>query len=243
MKAKLILFCALTALCGNAFAQDIIHTIDGRSIEAKVLEISDDDILYKTFDNLDGPNYRMSVSRVARIVFQNGTEKSFAPADLFASSPYAYGPLEYRWGHFYDRHGRVHADDLRDYLGVSLYGSEYRKANNQFDGGMWLTVGGGCLVITSVVCSAMQSDYNRGVAEMHMGGSSSSSSMGALYIGAGIVGAACLGIGIPLMIKGSKRLNAIADDYNQRYGAKAYGYNPTLNIGPTPNGLGLALNF
>ena len=82
MKAKLILICVLSGLCGNAFAQDIIHTIDGRSIEATVLEINDDDILYKTFDNQGGPDYRMSVSRVARIVFQNGTEKSFAPSSI-----------------------------------------------------------------------------------------------------------------------------------------------------------------
>lgn len=90
MKARLILICALMALCGNAFAQDIIHTIDGRSIEAKVLEINDDDILYKTFDNLEGPDYRMSVTRVACIVFQNGTEKSFAPSTILVPSPYAY---------------------------------------------------------------------------------------------------------------------------------------------------------
>ena len=31
MKARLILICALLGLCGNAFAQGIIHTIDGRS--------------------------------------------------------------------------------------------------------------------------------------------------------------------------------------------------------------------
>ena len=35
MKARMILICVLLGLCGNAFAQDIIHTIDGRSIEAK----------------------------------------------------------------------------------------------------------------------------------------------------------------------------------------------------------------
>ena len=58
MKARLILICALSGLCGHAFVQDIIHTIDGRSIEAKILEINDDDILYKTFDNQDGPDYR-----------------------------------------------------------------------------------------------------------------------------------------------------------------------------------------
>ena len=95
MKAKLILICVLSGLCGNAFAQDIIHTIDGRSIEAKVLEINDDDILYKTFDNQDGPDYRMSVGRVARIVFQNGTEKSFAPSTLLVPSPYVHDPYGY----------------------------------------------------------------------------------------------------------------------------------------------------
>ena len=95
MKAKLILICVLSGLCGNAFAQDIIHTIDGRSIEAKVLEINDDDILYKTFDNQGGPDYRMSVSRVARIVFQNGTEKSFAPSTILVPSPYVHDPYGY----------------------------------------------------------------------------------------------------------------------------------------------------
>ena len=82
MKAKMILICVLLGLYCDAFAQDIIHTIDGRSIEAKILEINDDDILYKTFDNQDGPDYRMSVGRVARIVFQNGTEKSSCPQPL-----------------------------------------------------------------------------------------------------------------------------------------------------------------
>ena len=115
MKAKLILICALMVLCCNAFAQDIIHTIDGRSIEAKVFEINDDDILYKTFDNQDGPDYRMSVNRVTRIVYQNGTEKSFVPSTILVPSPYVhdpygyYGPLEYRWGHYYDRRGRLYA--------------------------------------------------------------------------------------------------------------------------------------
>ena len=74
MKAKLILICVLAFLCGKAFAQDVIHTLDGRSIEAIVLEINDNDIIYKTFDNPEGPDYRLSVSRVTRIVFQNGTE-------------------------------------------------------------------------------------------------------------------------------------------------------------------------
>ena len=221
MKAKLILICVLSGLCGNSFAQDIIHTIDGRSIEAKVLEINDDDILYKTFDNQDGPDYRMSVGRVARIVFQNGTEKSFAPSTILVPSPYVhdpygyYGPLEYRWGHYYDR-------------------------------GFWLSIGGVALLVSSIINGAMLSDYNRGVASMDMPSSmrgNDHSSMGALYVAGGIAGAACLGAGIPLWIKGNRKLNAIADDYNQRYGRNAYGYKSSLSVGATGNGVGLALNF
>ena len=252
MKAKLILICVLSGLCGNAFAQDIIHTIDGRSIEAKVLEINDDDILYKTFDNQGGPDYRMSVSRVARIVFQNGTEKSFAPSTILVPSPYVhepygyYGPLEYRWGHYYDRRGRLYAEQLQDYLGVSLYGSDYRKASSQYQSGLWLSIGGAALVISSLTCGAMLSDYNRGVAAMNMPSSmrgNDHSSMGALYVAGGIAGAACLGAGIPLWIRGNRKLNAIADDYNQRYGRNAYGYKSSLSVGATGNGVGLALSF
>ena len=33
--------------------------------------------------------------------------------------------FEYRWGHYYDRRGRLYAEQLQDYLGVSLYGSDY----------------------------------------------------------------------------------------------------------------------
>ncbi len=249
MKTKLILFCALMFLCGNAFAQDIIHTMDGRSIEAKVLEINDEDILYKTFDNLDGPDYRIPVSRVLRIVFQNGTEQSFAPSNILAPSPYVYsydpyGPLEYRHGHYYDRRGRLYAEQMREYLAVSLYGSEYLKARDQYQGGLWLIIGGTALVISSAVCGAMEADYNRGVASMNIPSSmrdGGSSNMGALYIAGGVAGAACLGVGIPLLVKGNRKLNAIADDYNQRYGAKSHA--ASLTVGPTRSGLGLALNF
>ncbi len=253
MKAKLILTCVLVALCGNAFAQDIIRTIDGRSIEAKVLEINDNDIIYKTFDNPDGPDYRLSISRVARIVFQNGTEQTFAPSSILFPSPYSYdpygpyGPLEYRWGHYYDRRGRLYGEHLRDYLGVSLYGSDYLKASSQYQWGLWLTLGGAALLLSSVSFNAMMSDYDRSVASMNMPSSwqeeDSHSSMGAYFAAEGLIGAACIGVGIPLWVKGNRKLNAIADDYNQRYGRNAYGHASSLSIGSTANGFGLALNF
>ncbi|MBO4610759.1 MAG: hypothetical protein J5668_01495 [Bacteroidales bacterium] len=241
MKAKLVLTAVMMALCAGSYAQDIIHTFDGKSIEAKILEISDDSILYKTFDNQDGPDYRMSVGKVSRIVFANGTEKVFAPADIFSAStlisgystPYdyygIYGPLEYRNGHYYDRRGPIREDRIRDYLGVSLYGSDYLKAKKQLAGGILLTTSGvGGLVMAAIGGMAAANAPE----EFQM-------TPGIFALAAGIAGVACLGVGIPLWVKGDRKMNAMADDYNQRFGAgKA-----NLSLGSAPSGLGLTLNF
>ena len=105
MKANLLLSLGLMFFCVESFAQDIIHTVDLRSIEANVLEITDDYVRYKTFDNLEGPDYRMSVSRIIRIVFENGTEKVFTQTSPFSSSYYSYSrdfsPISYRRGYYY----------------------------------------------------------------------------------------------------------------------------------------------
>ena len=248
MRTRIILTCVMAVLCGNAFAQDIIHTLDNPPIEAKVLEISDSHIVYKTFDNLDGPDYIIPVDRVARIVFENGTERIFAPSTIFSTGPYAYdyyepyGPIDYRWGHFYDRRGRLYAEDMRNYLGVSIYGSEYLKAHSQYQWGTWLTLGGAAVLISSVIGGAMLSDFNSSMDGHGMDGFDTSGES-AMYIIGGIAGAACVGAGIPLWIKGNNRLNAIADDYNRTYGRGGYGYSPSLNIGSTGSGIGLAYRF
>ena len=80
-------------------AQDVIHTYDSVPIKAKILEIGDDYMYYKTWDNPDGPLYNMSLSRVVKIVFENGTTKTFASISPYISSGlYGTYPLDYRWG-------------------------------------------------------------------------------------------------------------------------------------------------
>lgn len=60
-----------------SFAQDIIRTKTGKDISAKVLEISEDEIAYKMFDNQDGPTFRMPTERLLKIFFENGSEYAF----------------------------------------------------------------------------------------------------------------------------------------------------------------------
>lgn len=238
MKTKIILVAVMMALCVSGYAQDVIHTFDGKSVEAKILEISDDYILYKTFDNQDGPDYRMSVSSVSKIVFANGTEKVFAPADIFRTAPVApgynnpdfgpYGPIVYRYGRFYDSRGIIYDNQFVDYLGVSLYGSDYLKARNQLVGGIVLTSSGVGSLLMAAFVGAVANEMQPEDTVPNV-----------LCVGSSIIGVTCLAVGIPMWVKGGRKMHAFADDYNQRYGTgKA-----NLSLGSAPSGVGLTLNF
>ena len=60
-----------------SFAQDIIRTKAGKDIPAKVLEINDEEVSYKMFDNQEGPTIRISTDKLYKIVFENGSEYAF----------------------------------------------------------------------------------------------------------------------------------------------------------------------
>lgn len=79
MNKKAILLSALLLFGLNfVHAQDVIITTESDMILAKILEIGEESISYKKFDNQDGPLYKMSVSRINKIKFQNGTEQTFS---------------------------------------------------------------------------------------------------------------------------------------------------------------------
>ena len=60
-----------------SFAQDVIRTKAGRDIAAKVLEIDDEEVSYKMFDNQEGPTIRISTDKLYKIIFENGSEYAF----------------------------------------------------------------------------------------------------------------------------------------------------------------------
>lgn len=61
-----------------AHAQDVIQKLDGSYINAKVLEIANDEIKYKKFDNQDGPTYSINKSLVSIISYENGSVEEIA---------------------------------------------------------------------------------------------------------------------------------------------------------------------
>ena len=67
-------FFALTYIC---FAQDVIVTKSRARINANVMQITDDNVFFKYFDNPQGSTYSISKNDVSQILYQNGRVESF----------------------------------------------------------------------------------------------------------------------------------------------------------------------
>lgn len=77
MKSKK-LFLALLILIGNyVHAQDIITKKNGDDIKAKIVEVNQNEIKYKSFTNPDGPLFVIYKSDILLIRYENGTKDIF----------------------------------------------------------------------------------------------------------------------------------------------------------------------
>lgn len=76
-KTNFIVFVLVLFIGTNSFAQDIIKTKAGKDISAKVLEIRDEEVSYKMFDNQEGPTFKISSEKLFKIIFENGSEYAF----------------------------------------------------------------------------------------------------------------------------------------------------------------------
>ena len=110
---KLLFICALLfSSAGTMMAQDIITTKEGKDIQAKVVEISNTEIKYLDFENLEGPTYILNKSDVILIRYQNGKNEVFADSskpqdDIYKpqTSAYVSEGMRYRdYKNLYDRH-------------------------------------------------------------------------------------------------------------------------------------------
>ena len=81
------------SMSSSAYAQDIIRTKAGKDIAAKVLEISDEEVSYKLYDNQDGPTIRISTEKLYKIFFENGSEYAFIE-EVFSHNLPADAPLQ-----------------------------------------------------------------------------------------------------------------------------------------------------
>ncbi len=77
MKRQLLALLVLIFISAQIHAQDKIYRLNGTVIQAKVLEVGDEEIKYKQFDNQEGPIYVLETDRVKKIVYENGKVETF----------------------------------------------------------------------------------------------------------------------------------------------------------------------
>lgn len=77
-KMKKLLVFLLLMCSASISAQDVIVKKDGSTIVSKVLEVGQDVIKYKKFNNLDGPTYSISKLELQSINYQNGAKDTFS---------------------------------------------------------------------------------------------------------------------------------------------------------------------
>ncbi|NOX47369.1 MAG: PorT family protein [Chlorobi bacterium] len=92
MKKQILVISLFVLLANVGISQDTIYTNSGKTILARILEVSTQEIKYKKFDNPDGPIYKIGVVDINRVVYENGSEDIFyEPASETEKISWGYG--------------------------------------------------------------------------------------------------------------------------------------------------------
>lgn len=114
MVKRIFFLLVLLGAARGVKSQDLILRRDSVSIEAKISEISPEEVRYKRFSNPDGPTYVLPTAEILRIRYANGEVDEFAadPVPSAAPQPAApaheaeeYAPRSYGIGDYYERDG------------------------------------------------------------------------------------------------------------------------------------------
>lgn len=88
MKISFVFCLAFLGVFSYGYSQDIITTKKGEDIESKVLEVTEKDVVYKKFENQDGPSYTLKKSMIVMIRYENGSKDIFESETQEATTYY-----------------------------------------------------------------------------------------------------------------------------------------------------------
>ncbi len=77
---KSFLLMLFVALCNMLQAKDLIVTTDKESIDAKIIEVSDEEVKYKKLNNLNGPTFIIKTNKISTVLYENGDVQVFTPS-------------------------------------------------------------------------------------------------------------------------------------------------------------------
>ena len=77
MNVRILTTISFVFLMLSAFSQDIILQRTGEELQVKVLEVNENNIKYKKFENLEGPTYTMDKALIFMVTYKNGSKEVF----------------------------------------------------------------------------------------------------------------------------------------------------------------------
>lgn len=125
----LILFAGLF-IANISFAQDTIVKRDDSKVIAKIIEVHEDEIHYKKFENQEGPTYIVETNKLTRIVYANGDQEDYSSVakkqattstgwqsiDTPSSAPAYSEEIEVYNGNFYYHNRRIGTRKMKELI-------------------------------------------------------------------------------------------------------------------------------
>lgn len=246
MGKHFIIFVTLTLSSVCIFAQDVIFKKDGVKINAKTLEITEQQIKYKDFYFQDGPIRNVNISDVAMIIYENGEKEIFNTRASTQPLSKPYNPFLDDLKREFDSIGSDDSAMLEFFRRneYSEYSDRFESACRQKTVGTTLRNVGIGVAAAGVVVTLIgtiqyaNADINdRYEEDRYVVFSTVGVSM--MLVGEGLIIAS-----IPVSITAGARKRFIKNDFEKEYfGDGVSAYQPKLNFGTTAHGIGLTLKF
>lgn len=243
---KMLLFACMIFAAISAFAQDIIVTRDARRIEARIHEVSDTEIKYKEFNNLNGPLYIIRTTDINTIIYQNGAVKVYdnarqaAPAAVAASSAVDPSLMMTKSDDFYVL-GDLRMDEAQY---VEFVKANCTPAYEAYQKAFQLRKTGFTLLGMGIGFAAGGTTF---IVLGSIFGATVSSGLGLAFtipgsIFAGVGGGLLIG-SIPCIAVGTVKKNNSYEVYNEVCARPSYATKLEFNLQTSQNGLGVAMRF
>lgn len=256
---KLLTLLLFVFISAASFAQDIIVTKDKERIQAKILEVSKDEIKYKKFTYQDGPIFAIDIDEVVTVAYENGEVEIYdeetieekneiiqAKAEALRKQEAMFGTFskEDDFYYLYDR-DKTTKMDQKAYLQFiqdncpEAYRS-YQKGNTLWKAGLGMLGSGlGMTLLLGtplyVVGVSKMVNYDYGHRQYNVGVNCTVA--GSVFLS---VGALTSAGSIPLLVVGGIKRNNSHEVYNDHCKNPQY---LSFSINAKANGVGLALNF
>ena len=169
------MFAVMLVVCFVAAAQDVIFLTNGDEIEAKVLKVTETELEYKRYDNIDGPSYTKSLTNVFMVKYENGVKDVFTtPESVMRQQPKEIVPemgehspltLSRSGAYIVSNTGALKNDDLKRLLGSEAW-DDYLSARKGYDTGNTMAAFGmvsgvvGLMSFFGAYASALDGDGN-----------------------------------------------------------------------------------